>query len=676
MVNKKLTLLSTLAIASMTMTSLSPSLPLLWQDSQLTAVLAQESEDEIPGYQEDFFQAVNKEYLDSFEMAPDEISVGVNDELDANVEKELKTMLADLDSGKREAKTKEEEQLINYYRLVNDFEGRDKAGAEPLKTYFEEIEGLKDPADLTSKMSHWIESTLPLPFAVYATPGLEDPNTNELMIGSGNLILPDTAYYEEGNADGLALMDVYKESSIKLLEAMGYSHEDAEKHVQNTIDYDKLMASYRTPSEERMNTSDNIFPTSLEDAKKLTDDFGLMDAVTELVGQTPEKINVDDQKFSAGLKDMMSPDHFDQLKSWMLVNLANSATGSLSEELRLIGSEYDMAKSGAEEAKPKDKAAYEDVIYTFSDVVGNAYGEEFFGEEARQDVRDLTNDIIDMYKERLKNNEWLSEGTREKAIEKLDKMGVMVGYGDNYNKNTPDYVIDPEKSLYENVLGMAKVDQINSLKDIGQAVAEDQWEMAPFEVNAYYNPTENLICLPAGILQEPFFSENQSDSQNYGGIGNVIGHELTHAFDTSGAEFDAEGVFTNWWTDEDYKAFEDRTQKMIAQFDGYEIHGGKVDGKQTLNENVADNGGLTVALEALKRKDNPDFKEYFETYAKTWAVKLREEYAKMSLTTDEHGPVEVRVDVPVRNFDEFYEAFGIKEGDPMYMKPEDRIIFW
>ena len=636
-----------------------------------------EESSEVPAASEDFFEFVNKEYLDSFEMASDEVAVGVNDELDARVEEALKKYLGDLDSEATKPATNEEQQMLNYYRLANDFDKREEDGAKPVEAYLNEIKGLTSMEDFTGKLSTFVEKNYILPFQVYSTPGLDDPNMNQMMIGSGRLILPDTSYYEEGNEDGASLMEAYQTSSEKIMEAVGFTPEEAKTHVQNAIAFDAIMASYRTPSEERMNTSDNIFPTERKDAEKLTEVIGLMPVLDELVGTSIEMINVDDQKFSGGLNDMFKEENFEQLQSWMLVRTAEDAAPYMTEELRLLSEEYSMAKSGAEEAPAQDKAAYEDTIYRFGDVVGNAYGETEFGPEARKDVEELTYDIIDMYKVRLKEeHDWLSPETVEKAIEKLDKMGVMVGYADEYNKNTKDYVVDPEKTLYENVHGINEVDHMNSLKDYGKEVAEGQWGMAPFEVNAYYNPYENLICLPAGILQDPFYSTEQTDSENYGGVGNVVGHELSHAFDTSGAEFDAEGVFTNWWTEEDYAAFEERTKPMVTQYDGYEIHGGTVDGEQTLNENIADNGGVAVALEALKRKGDANFAEYFETYAKTWAIRLRPEFTKMRLTTDEHGPAEARVNFPVANFDEFYETYDVKEGDKMYIAPEDRMIFW
>lgn len=651
------------------------SAPIIWQSP---IVLAQEEEasTEIPDYKEDFFEAVNKEYLDNMEMAADEVAIGVNDELDEIVDERLKTILGDLKDGKVEPQNEEEQQMMNYYDLAYDFDRREEEGAEPVKPYLEKIESLESAEDLADRLGEWIEEDLPLPFYVYSSPGLEDPKTNELMIASGSLILPDTSYYDEGNEDAPELLKVYRESGEKILVAMGYSEEEAAKHLENTLNFDALMAEYRTPSEERPKYSDNIFSISVEDAQSMTDSFKLLSALENIIGTKVEKINIDDKSFSGGLADMMGEEHFEELKSWMLVKQAIAAAPYLTEELRLLQAEYGMAQRGIEEPTPQDKAAYKEIIYQFYDVIGNAYGKEYFGEEARKEVEDITYDIIDMYKERLNENEWLSPETREKAIEKLDKMDVMVGYGDEYNKNTPDYKVDPEKSFFDGIKGINKVDVVNDLKDYDQPVAENQWGMEPFAVNAYYSSTSNLICLPAGILQAPFYDKDQTDSQNYGGVGNVVGHELTHAFDPSGAEFNADGAFENWWTEEDYAAYEDRTKAMIDQYDGYEIYDGQVDGEQTLAENIADNGGLSVALEGLKRKGDPNYKEFFESYARTWAIKLRPEFGKMRLVTDEHAPAETRTNIPVQNFEEFYETYGVQEGDPMYMAPADRMIFW
>lgn len=652
---------------------LTPVSPLLNGQEQVIHAQAKAA---IPSPREDFFEAANKEYLDSKKMPDDEISVGVNDDLDKQVEDRLKTILADLDSGKTTPKDKEQQQLLNYYRLSKDFARRESDGTKPVQETLKKITSLKDRDDLVQQLSDWITNDLPLPFSIGTSEGLKDPKHNELEIADSGLILPDTSYYKKGNKDADKLLKVYHDSSINILKAMGYDEKEAKDFVEKAIQYDKFLATYRTPSEKRLKYSDNFFPISEKEAHDLTDSFDLLKAVESIIGQEAKKINVNDKLYAKGLKEMMDQDHFDQLKSWMLVREARHAAPYLTDSLRLEVAKYRMAQSGAAKAPDKEKASFRDTTNTFPDVLGNDYAQTYFGPEARKEVEGIIKDLINQYKERLAHNDWLGKETAKKAIEKLDKMKVMAGYPDNYNKNTPLYTIDPAKSLYENVRGMNKVDAVESLKDYGKPVAENQWSMAPFEVNAYYSSTGNLICIPAGILQAPFYDKQQSASQNYGGIGAAVGHELSHAFDPSGAEFDADGVYKNWWTKADYKAFNARTKKIVAQFDGVKIHGGKLDGKQTLGENVADNGGLVVAIEALKQKGDPNFDEFFRSYARSWAVRYRPEFAKMALATDEHAPAELRTNIAIQNFDEFYKTYGVKKGDKMYKDPKDRILFW
>lgn len=270
----------------------------------------------------------------------------------------------------------------------------------------------------------------------------------------------------------------------------------------------------------------------------------------------------------------------------------------------------------------------------------------------------------------------LKKETIDKAITKLNVITPHIGYPDKLPETYAKKQIDENLSLVENVSNLSKITIAYSWSKWNKPVDQTEWHMPAHMVNAYYNPQQNQIVFPAAILQAPFYSLEQSSSANYGGIGSVIAHEISHAFDTNGASFDEHGSLNNWWTQEDYDAFKERTNKVVEQFDGIDFAGGKINGKLTVSENVADLGGLSAALEAAKSDDDFSAEAYFTNYARIWRMKARDEYMQLLLSVDVHAPGKLRTNVQLPNFDDFFETFGIKEGDGMWRAPKDRVIIW
>ncbi|RLK63772.1 M13 family peptidase [Atopobacter sp. AH10] len=627
-------------------------------------------------YREDFYEAVNGDYLKKVKLDPGEVTDGVANEASSKIDDRLESLIQDYMDADKKDLNHEQKQLLAYYDLAYDFKRRDKEGAKPVQAYLKKIEALSDSQALSDQLVQWMKEGRPLPFSVQVTAGLKDPTTNQVLINSGDLILPDTSYYKKGHKKAAQLLKVFESSTTAMLEKMGYSKKVAEKHVKGAIAYDELMASFRTPSEKRRKSSENMMEVTPGQVHEWTDTFSLMDVMEKLLGKNPQKINVDDLMFAKGLKTLMSQEHFAQLKSWILVKQAREAAPYLSDDISALGEKMDLAQQGLSDPTDKESKAFGIVTDQFSDVLSVDYGKKYFGEKAKQDVQGMVDKLIAIYKKRLAKTEWLSPETRQKAIEKMDKMTSLVGYPDMYSDLTSGYQIDPHKSFFENTKMMQRLSQASDFEGYGEKADRGSWEMNSYEVNAYYSSNDNLICLPAGMLQAPYYDPNRSASANWGGIGATIGHELSHAFDPDGAEYDADGALKDWWKEEDYKAFQERTKRMVAQFDGIKIYGGKVDGKFTLAENIADNGGLAVTLVAMKDEKNPDYKAYFKSYARSWATKSRKAYANSLLVLDEHAPDKLRTNIPITNFDEFYETFGVKKGDPMYRDPKDRIIFW
>ena len=358
------------------------------------------------------------------------------------------------------------------------------------------------------------------------------------------------------------------------------------------------------------------------------------------------------------------------------MNCLLSNSSLLSEELYEIGKLYTRALRGIDKNPVIEKQAYQRVSNIFSEPIGVYYGRTYFGEEAKKDVVSIVKKIIEMYKERMKNNSFLKEETKKKAILKLDTIVIKMGYPDKIDEYYSKLKVDDNDSLFDSMNKIFKIKILHNLEELNKPVDRTLWAMPGHLVNACYNPSSNDITFPAAILQKPFYSLDQSVSQNLGGIGAVIGHEISHAFDNNGAQFDEKGNLFNWWSKEDYDAFKKLTEKMIKEWDGIPFHGGKVNGKLIVSENIADNGGLSVTLAIMHTLKDADYQEYFKNWARVWCMKAKEEYILLLLTNDVHAPAELRANIQPRNFSEWYSAFDVKETDKMYIAPEDRVTIW
>ena len=288
----------------------------------------------------------------------------------------------------------------------------------------------------------------------------------------------------------------------------------------------------------------------------------------------------------------------------------------------------------------------------------------------------MVESMIKVYEKRLNENTWLKEETRKYAIKKLETLEILVGYPEIYDEVYNKLKVDENDTFFNNTIKMTEIFVKHALEKWNKPVKRLEWGMSSNTVNAYYNPSLNHICFPAAILQKPFYSLDQSKSENYGGIGAVIGHEISHAFDNNGSQFDAEGNMKNWWTKEDYEIFDNKAKAMIELFDGIAFGKGKINGKLTVSENIADAGGLSCALEALKNSGENNYQDFFINWARIWRIKARPEYMDMIIKIDVHAPGELRANIQPRNLDEFYKAFDIKETDKMYLEPKKRVNIW
>lgn len=305
--------------------------------------------------------------------------------------------------------------------------------------------------------------------------------------------------------------------------------------------------------------------------------------------------------------------------------------------------------------------------------------DKYFDKESKDDVENMSKEIIKNFENRLQNNEWMSRRTKEKALDKLENINVKIGYPTTWNDYGEIQIKSYEDggSLIENIINIYLAQSKKQFSKLNQPVDKNEWNMGACAVNAYYNALNNEIVFPAGILQKPFYDKNASKEKNLGGIGAVIGHELTHAFDNAGAQFDEKGKLKNWWNDNDYKEFVNRSKKVMRYYSKIEANDGKyVDGFLTAGENISDLGGIACVLDLAKKIDNPNLKDLFENYATIWREVSTRELKEYLLSNDPHSPKKVRVNVVLSQFEDFYKTYDIREGDQMYVKPEERIGIW
>jgi Predicted metalloendopeptidase len=543
----------------------------------------------------------------------------------------------------------------------------------------EKVKAIKSWADFNQQLSELILNGIVKPFTLDVQPDMKNTAVNLLYLDVPGLILPDKTYYAPDNENGQQLLAVWTQMAVAVLQKFAYSEAEATKLVEQAKQFDALIVPLVKNSEELADYTKQYNPYAFADFLKLAPEVDFATAIPAVLGETPEKVVVTQPHYFENLSQLVTDANFPLYQSWLLVNEILGTTGFLTEDLRQLGGTYGRAIGGQKEAPTQEKHAYRLANGYFDDVIGQYYGENYFGDAARQDVAKMVKTMINVYKDRLTKNSWLSQATKDKAILKLNMIEIKVGYPDKLPAVYQQLKVTPAADggdLLNNLLALDKVLRLNNFAKVKKPVDRSRWAMPGNLVNACYDPSFNDITFPAAILQAPFYSLKQSSSQNYGGIGAVIAHEISHAFDNNGAKFDEKGNMTNWWTKEDYAAFEQRTQAMIKEFDGIPYAGAKVNGKLVISENVADGGGLSCALSAAKEEPDLDLQAFFINWAKVWRLKATKAFNQLLLSIDVHAPGPLRANVQAQNMDEFYQAFNVTDQDGMWLAPEDRVNIW
>ncbi len=637
--------------------------------------------------QDDFYTYVNGKWNETAKIPDDRTSWGgfqiLRKQTDADVLEILNKAEA---SGKYDANT-DQAKAIAVFNSILDVETRDAKGVEPVMPYIEKIDAVTTVQELQDLLAqNAIAISAPF-FGLSAYSDPSDSNINVAYIGNGGLGLPDRDYYLKEDADSKKIREQYVAHVAKMLEYIGES--DTEAKAKRILELETQLAEPRLDKVQRRDFRNFNNRFHVKDLNTVAKNIDWMRFMKDLgIENTPDTVLVMEPKYMATLDQMLVSTPVEDLKLLTKWATFNEAAGSLSSEVEKADWEfYSKTLSGAKAQRPINERALSVVNNTIGEAVGRLYVDEKFPPEAKEKAEAMIENVIAAFKNRINNLEWMSEDTKLQAIEKLNKFTVKIGYPDEF-KDYSELAVSKDKTYYENMIAVEEWNFRDNLSKIGEPVDKTEWGMSPQTVNAYFNPLFNEIVFPAAILQPPFYDYKADAAVNYGGIGAVIGHEISHAFDDSGARFDADGNLNNWWTDQDLEQFTQRGNQLAELYSSIEVLDSVyINGKFTLGENIGDLGGVLGAYDGLQMhlKENGDPGEiegytpeqrFFLSWATVWRTKMRDEALKTKIKTDPHSPGQYRAYVPLQNVDAFYDAFDVKEGDKLYIAPKDRVRIW
>ncbi|QWC00145.1 M13 family peptidase [Mycoplasmatota bacterium] len=626
---------------------------------------------------ENFYEAVNGEWLKSAKIPGDQPAVSAFLELHLGIEKTLMDLTSKWENNPSDLNDNLK-KYIKLYQMTKDFDKRDELGTKPFEIILNKINQLNSLSDLEKAFKDLTLESIDTPFGFNVMQDFMNSDNQILYFGASDLFLPDTSYYHD-ESKKKQLIGLFTMTTTQLLKLYGFSEKEVDQLISDALAFDALLVPVTKSSVEKADYVKMYNPLSKDKVNELTNNFNLMSQAEALVNQSVDQLIITNLDFIHAFDKIITDDNFALIKSWMIVSNAIKFASDLTNDIRIAGGAFRRALSGTKEAQSKEKYAFYQAYNRFGQVVGLHYGETYFGPIAKEDVKIMVHEMIGVYQERISNNTWLKEDTKEKAIKKLSTLKVHVGYPDELPPYFDKFEIksyDEGSNLIQERLSMNKIINTHEFNKYNQKPNRNIWGMPASMVNAYYSPTNNQIVFPAAILQEPYYSLEQTPSENYGGIGAVMAHEISHAFDNNGAKFDETGSLNNWWTKADLDAFDNKAKDMIALFDGVETGFGECNGELTVSENIADSGGLRCALEASKKNKSHNLEEFFKNWARVWRMKASEEYSQLLLKVDVHGPSILRANMQLSNLEEFQDYYHIKKNDGMYLPKEKMVSIW
>lgn len=633
---------------------------------------------------QDFYQYACGGWMKANPLKGEYSRYGTFDDLAENNRKQVRELVENLDT-RTATKGSAAQKVGDLYAMGLDSVRLNKEGAAPIKADLERLQKMKR-ADLTSTLA-WMHSCIGSPFfGMGVEADLKDSDTNIMYWMQGGMGLGDRDYYINDDDHTFAIREAYKENIRKTAMLAGFNNIEAARIVKNTFELESRIAEAAMTRVELRDpaASYNIF--TMDQLKKDYPAVDLNGLFSQLGLANVKSLCVGQPKVMAVVNDIFANASLQQIRDYLTAHYIFGASSYLSDDFGEADFELNKVVSGAEQRPPRWKRALAIPNGYLGELVGQLYVEKYFPQSSKDKMLELVNNLKTALGQHISNVTWMSEATKAKALEKLAAFTVKIGFPDKW-RDYSALTIDPTLSYWDNVKAANKFMHDINFADFGKPVDRSRWYMTPQTVNAYYSPLTNEICFPAGILQPPFFDPKADMAENYGAIGVVIGHEMTHGFDDQGRQFDKNGNMENWWTEEDATKFNALADKLVAQFDEIIVLGDThANGRLTLGENIADQGGLRVAYTAyhnsLEGKEAPVIdgltgdQRFYLAYANVWAANIRDAEILRRTQTDPHSLGRWRVNASLRNIQPFFDAFGIKEGDPMFRPEAERVIIW
>ncbi len=636
---------------------------------------------------DDFYNYVNGNWAKTTKIPDDETRWGGFGVLIKDTRSDvLEILKTSKELGKYKEGTDQKKALL-IFETELDTVARNEAGIKPLQPLLDKISGISNLVDMQTVYAKTLGVSAPFA-GIGAGPDLNDSSMNTAWVFAGGTGL-QRDYYLDQDAKSVEIRGQYKAHVSRMLQFINYSKEDADAAASKILEMETQLVEPRLDKIAMRDMRNMNNPTSLEDLQTMCPAVDWNKMVIDMgITKEMETLNVMQPKFMAALSTFLTTTPIEDVKTLMVWSTLNSATGWLSTEIETASWEfYAKTLSGAKKQRSAEERALGTVSGSVGDAIGKLYVEAKFPPEAKVKAEKMIADVIMAFQNRIQKLDWMTEETKLKAVEKLDKFTVKIAYPDEW-EDYSKLMVKEGNSYADNMMAVSQWATDKDLADIGEPIDKSEWGMAPQAVNAYFNPINNEIVFPAAILQPPFYNYTADDAVNYGGIGAVIGHEISHAFDDSGSRFDADGNLKNWWTDTDLEEFTKRGDALAAQYSAIEVLDSVyINGKYTLGENIGDLGGVLGAYDGLQlhyaengRPENIDGftpeQRFFMSWATVWRTLTRDDEMRRRIRADTHSPGIQRATQPLKNIDAFYEAFDIKEGDAMWMAPEDRVRIW
>ncbi len=632
---------------------------------------------------ENFYLYANKVWLETTEIPSDKSNYGIFTLLDDQTREQVRALIEQAAGAKAENGTAAQ-KVGDLYQSVLNLKARNEAGVEPIAELIKAIDQAESKTDLVSVMGMLTRNGIFGPLGAYINNDAKASDQYAVYVTQSGLTLPDRDYYLEDEERYVTLRGQLKTYVTDMLTHLNVDNPQAAAEAIFKIET-KIAENHWTKTENRDPVKTYNKMSAAEMGEALSD-FNWatysqacgIDGETDFVTRQPSYLEA--------LGKLYGEFELDDWKNYLRFHVIDSFASSLTEELEQQHFAFhSTAISGVTEQEPLWKRGVNITGSVLGELVGQLYVEKHFRPEAKARMNELVDNLKRAFEARIEKLDWMGDGTKKQALEKLSMFTTKIGYPDKWKDYEALSIQSPV--LAENLIASARFEHQRELKKLGGPIDRDEWHMTPQTINAYYNPVMNEIVFPAAILQPPFFNMMADDAVNYGAIGAVIGHELSHGFDDKGSKFDGKGNLRMWWTETDREEFERRAKGLVGQYNEYEpIDGNFVNGELTLGENIGDLGGLSVAYEAYRLSLNGEEapvidgltgdQRFFLGWAQIWRRLYREPELLKRLITDPHSPSEYRVNGIVRNMDVWYEAFQIQPDDPLYLKPEDRVRIW